>query len=233
MNDTAKAHTVRVVVSNHVVEVYKYEKEQWSEFECPEREGRRSADECTDRFSVYRTRERIRRLILANFDNHSKFITLTFRENMTDLDEAHVRFKRFIQRMRYKYQGFKYLAVVEFQERGAVHYHMISDLPFIKNKELADIWKQGFVKINDISHVDNVGAYMIKYMAKDLADKRLSGRKAYLYSKGLEKPCELRGEDAKRVIEIYGLNNKKPVYGSTFESEYTGHVDYNEYNLKR
>jgi hypothetical protein len=224
---------MRVVVSNHVVEVYKYEKEQWSEFECTEREGRRSADECTDRVSVYRTREMIRRLILANFDNHSKFITLTFRENVTDLDDANVRFKRFIQRMRYRHKGFKYLAVVEFQDRGAVHYHMISDLPFIKNKELADIWKQGFVKINDISHVDNVGAYMIKYMAKDLADKRLSGRKAYLYSKGLEKPAELRGEDAERVIEAYALEMKKPVYTSSFEGEYTGHVDYTEYNLRR
>jgi hypothetical protein len=225
---------VRVVVSNHIVEVYKYEKEQWSEFECAERKGRRSADECTDRTSVYRTREMIRRLILANFDNHSKFVTLTFRENMTDLNEAHVRFKRFIQRLRHRYKdGFKYLAVVEFQDRGAVHYHMISDLPFIKNKELADIWKQGFVKINDISLVDNVGAYMIKYMAKDLADKRLSGRKAYLYSKGLDKPAELRGEVAEAVMAVYELEKKKPVYTSSFEGEYTGHVDYTEYNLRR
>lgn len=229
----ARSHNVKVVVSNHVVEVYRYEKVQWSGFECPERKGRRSASECTDRHSIYRTRESIRRLILANFDNHSKFVTLTFKENMTDIEQTNREFKKFIQRLRYKYENFRYLAVIEFQDRGAVHYHMISDLPFIKNKELASIWKQGFVKINDIRHVDNVGAYMIKYMAKDLADNRLSGRKAYLCSKGLEKPTELRGEVAEAVIQAYELEKRKPVYSSEFEGEYTGHVDYKEYNLKR
>jgi hypothetical protein len=74
---------------------------------------------------------------------------------------------------------------------------------------------------------------MIKYMAKDLADKRLSGRKAYLYSKGLEKPTEVRGEVAEAVMAVYDQEKKKPVYTSSFEGEYTGHVDYTEYNLRR
>lgn len=222
-------------MSNHVVEIYTYEKQQWSGYEQGEKEGRRSAEECLERSvcSIYRTRQMVRRLILANFDNDSKFVTLTFKENLIDLDEANKRFKRFIQRLRYKYQTFKYLAVIEFQERGAVHYHMISDLPYIRNKELAEIWKEGFVKINNITHVDNVGAYMIKYMVKDLADKRLSGRKSYLCSKGLDKPFEARGEEAERIIQAYELEKRKPVFSSSYEGEYTGKVEYMEYNLRR
>lgn len=232
---TAKPHYKRVVVSNHVVEIYTYEKQQWSGYEQDEKEGRRSAEECMERSwsSTQRSRQMIRRLILANFNNDSKFVTLTFKENLTDLEEANKRFKRFIQRLRYKYQSFKYLAVIEFQERGAVHYHMISDLPYIKNKELAEIWNEGFVKITNITHVDNVGAYMIKYMVKDLTDKRLSRRKVYQCSKGLDKPYEARGEEAERIIQAYDLEKRKPVFSSSYEGEYTGQVDYMEYNLRR
>ena len=67
-------------------------------------------------------------------------------------------------RLNYKLnQKIKYLAVIEFQERGAVHYHVLSDIPYIPQKELQDIWGHGFVYINAVKHVDNIGAYIVKY----------------------------------------------------------------------
>ena len=112
------------------------------------------------RGNMQKARNRLRRLITANFDEHSKFITLTFKENLTDVKKANYEYMKFIQRLRYRYGDFKYIAVIEFQKRGAVHYHMISNLPYIDNSKLCEIWGQGFVKINDIRHVDNVGASM-------------------------------------------------------------------------
>ena len=81
--------------------------------------------------------------------------------------------------MKYNYDSFKYLAVVEFQKRGAIHYHMLSDFGYIEQKELEKIWGNGFVWIRDLltgnngKPVDNVGAYLVKYMNKNIIDKRL------------------------------------------------------------
>lgn len=54
-------------------------------------------------------------------------------------------------------------------------------------KDIAATWTHGFVDLFSISHVDNVGAYICKYMSKDFQDKRLVGRKCYLCSRGLKR----------------------------------------------
>lgn len=88
-------------------------------------------------------------------------------------------------------KDFKYLAVIEFQERGAIHYHIICNLPYVPHKELQELWGNGIVWINCIQNADNVGAYVVKYMTKDTADKRLQNHKGYLCSKGLKRPIEV------------------------------------------
>lgn len=231
----------KAIVTGHVIEIYEYErmpilpskKKDKKELD-PDDD-----DKCDDTIikdrqnNMIKARNRLRRLITANFDENSKFITLTFKDNVTDVKQANKEFKKFIQRMRYRYNNFKYIAVIEFQQRGAVHYHMISDLPYIENSQLNKIWGHGFVKINDISHVDNVGAYMIKYMTKDNTDLRLRGLKSYQTSKNLVRPLEFVGDEVDKIKEIYGLDNKKIVFANTFTSEYLGIATYKEYNLKR
>lgn len=105
-----------------------------------------------------RRRDMVRRLACCNFNsNFDKFFTLTFKDNLTDVKEANYLFMKFIQRLKYKFsKDIKYLAVVEFQERGAVHYHVLSNIPYIPQRELQDLWGLGFVFINAITHVDNI-----------------------------------------------------------------------------
>lgn len=183
--------------------------------------------------SIMRTRNNIRRLTLANFDCNSKFITFTLAEHITDIGQANLLWRAFIREMRRKYGKFKYLAVIEFTKAGRVHYHCIWELGYIKKKELADVWGNGFVKINRIKHVDNIGAYIVKYMTKDLMDERFSGNKAYQCSQGLERPLELRGEQADMILKLYDLENRKKVFESSYTSEHHGLISYTEYNLKR
>jgi len=184
--------------------------------------------------NITRTRNNLRRLAIANFDaTDSRFATFTFRENITDVKTANKYWWLFMKKMRRKFGSFKYIAVIEFQKRGAVHYHCIWDLPFIKAGELEQLWGNGFIKINRIEHVDNVGAYMVKYMTKELFDDRFMAIKAYQCSQGLERPLELRGEQAESIMSIYGLGQKKCVFESCYTSEYTGLIEYREYNLKR
>lgn len=126
------------------------------------------------------------RLINSNPDMN-KFLTLTFSDNVSDLYYSNSEFLKFIHKVNYhvfhtKKRILKYLAVIEFQERGAIHYHVICNLPFVEHDKLSSLWKHGFISINrikdskndDISiDCDNVGAYVCKYMTKDNDDPRL------------------------------------------------------------
>lgn len=188
-------------------------------------------------------RDTIRRLACCNFDNkYDKFLTLTFADNKTDVQECNVLFKAFIRKLREvkHISNLKYLAVIEFQERGAVHYHVLLNIPYIPQKELQNLWGHGFVFINAIEHVDNIGAYIVKYMTKDNTDTRLRGQKAYLFSRNLKKPQKIINHDfddfdkmEKKIIDEYKLDEIQPIYEANYDTEVLGHCEYKQYNLKR
>lgn len=186
----------------------------------------------------------------------NKFLTLTFEDNITDLDYSNSEFKKWVKRVNYhcfksKKSIMKYVAVIEFQKRGAVHYHVLCNLPYVDVNEFQKIWGHGFIKLNKIkgdperfgsSECDNVGAYVCKYMTKDNEDKRLEGRKSYLMSRNLNKPEVLYvGIDEKDLLaQVYGFDdaintyvNKTSQLSSIYHNDYTGVVVYNQYNLKR
>lgn len=184
----------------------------------------------------------VRRLACCNFNSeYSKFFTLTFKDNLTDVKEANYLFMKFIQRLKYRFgKNIKYLAVIEFQNRGAVHYHVLSDIPYIPQEELQDLWGLGFVFINAISHVDNIGAYIVKYMTKDNTDERLQGLKAYLFSRNLKRPETILNHDLKdfdkledKLLNKYKLNDLKPIYEANYDTDMLGSCEYRQYNLKR
>lgn len=175
----------------------------------------------------------VRRLINTNMSDISKFITLTFKENVQDIDKANNEFKKFIMRLSYKI-GVKvsYVAVVEFQKRGAIHYHCVMfNVPYIANRELQEIWGNGFVRINTITQVDNLGAYVSKYMTKDNDDERLVGKKCYMSSRGLKKPMEIN-EDAQVKELADSIPGQQLVYEKTFENDYNKTL-YKQYNMSR
>lgn len=232
----------KIVVTNAVIELTMYER--LNTRGGGERDGKGEHRDNNYRQTQRRRRTKIRQLITENFDGSSKFVTLTF-DNRRDYDIKDVKqcnqaYDLFVQRLRYRYNDLKYVTVVEFQDkndRGAVHYHMISNLPYIRKSELAKIWGNGFVKINAIDKVDNVGAYVIKYMTADIDDKRLQGLKAYNCSKGLRRPHELKSwveSDVPLIRQLEAIIEKRtPSYAATYESEQAGKVVYKQYNLTR
>lgn len=239
---------IKLIVTGHVVEVYTYEKmptPSKSKLHATgdpveeQAEIQKTDDEFVEdvrgdkKQNSRRSRWNLIRLLNANFDENSKFVTLTFADNITDLDIAHKEFDKFMKRLKRRYGGFKYAAVVEFQKRGAVHYHFVSDLPYIPKDELAEIWRNGFVRINNIAHVDNVGAYISKYMTKAEPDIRLRQRKNYFTSKNLDRPVIIRGDLADPLVEMWGLEQKKEVYTDSYISEHHGKITYKQFNLKR
>lgn len=239
----AYPYNLKVVVSGKQVEVFKYKKHVWRDFDKkqfenikPQKEPKQlNAFEQLElkkqkmKYSLNRTKTEIRRLTNSN-PQLNKFMTLTFAENITDLKTANYIFNQFIKRISYKYPNFEYLAVPEFQKRGAVHYHLLCKLPFIEIAELQAIWGQGFIKINKIDNINNVGAYVCKYLTKDMFDERTFGKKKFFRSQSLSEPIEILGYWGMKFIEKF-CSNLTPVFEKTFESEWIGEVEYKAYSL--
>lgn len=256
----------KVVVSNHVIEVYEYQKMPATKIDLDKDDyNALDFEQTTVDYEEDRTEERrkqtmrdarnlIRRLALMNFNSGDKFITLTFdpkrfpEEDLKNISFADKQFKDFIKRFKYRFgiEKLHYLAVREFHKNGRIHFHMICDWDklLVDEEEIreyerilgVEVWKHGFVDIKAIDHVDNVGAYITKYMTKvsdDLAIWIFEGRKSYLCSKGLERPLIYRDYYAEQIIQTYGLDTKKEVFTNSYESEYLGTITYKEFNLKR
>lgn len=252
-----KIYQTKYVISGDIIERFVYEKNQFKGFESHNKKGKNKNGLNTSEnraISLNRARKIVIRTINSN-PCLTKFLTLTFEENITDLDYANNEFKKWVKRVNYnvfktKKSMMKYVAVIEFQKRGAVHYHILCNLPYIDSNELAKVWGHGFIRINKIkgdikrfgsSECDNVGAYVCKYMTKDNDDPRLENRNCYLMSRNLDKPQEIFvGNDEKDLLEqVYDLDDiftcltHKVNFASTYTNEYTGTVIYNQFNLKR
>lgn len=125
--------------------------------------------------SLRQTFKKLRYLINNNFCGRSNelFITLTYADNMTDTKKLYTDLDKFNKKMKYRYKDvttIDYLHVVEPQKRGAWHVHTLirfNELQkvFLPNSELAKIWGHGFVRIESIKNVDNIGAYLSAYLA--------------------------------------------------------------------
>lgn len=72
--------------------------------------------------SLIRAKTMVRRKCLSMCAD--RMLTLTFRENVTDLKEAWGCFHYFIKLMRKSFDDFPYVVVPELQKRGAVHFHL-------------------------------------------------------------------------------------------------------------
>ncbi len=246
-----KEYTKKAVISGDIVEIYEYDKPILEGYEKLEKEkihGRSSTaskdEKVLNRQRVQnRARRDLKRLINSNAGRHfdeqtgeiysPKFLTFTFADNVTDLDQANREWKKFRLRLEYRLKKkLEYVVVVEFQKRGAVHYHAVFfNLPFTPAKVISQVWGQGFIKINRIEEVDNIGAYVSKYMGKNVEDDKLIGEKCYFSSRGLLKPVEVT--DKESVEKMAGELKEYQVYETQFQNDYVGQVRYRQFNLRR
>lgn len=148
--------------------------------------------------SLARARQTVRRVIWCNLTPHTKFLTLTVKENVTDVKEFRRMFTTFLQAMRRSGYDLKYLYVLERQKRGALHAHLVvfndEKIPL---KVLKKCWHYGRseikilngLKYNSEEHIADVGVYVCKYITKESVNE-FKGR-TYNCSKGLKRPIEL------------------------------------------
>jgi len=179
--------------------------------------------------SIARARERLYDLVAANINTNPEmttFITLTFADNVSTLSEANPLFRAFIRRLNNSFSlKVKYISVVEFQKRGAVHYHVLFfNLPFFNIHEFEEIWGHGYTNVQALHNVKNVAAYVAKYLSKETFDKRLVGQKVFFSSRNL-----LRSVITRDNIEISNeLSNFRSV-----EAIISKNITISKYERKR
>jgi hypothetical protein len=133
--------------------------------------------------SASRARTSLRRTIQAGgFD---AMLTLTYRENQTDIRRAWGDFNKFARAVRDAQGVFLYVAVAEQQKRGAWHLHVAvkgwQDLELLRR-----CWKRAGGDGNiDVRKwhgpVQRMASYMSKYISKSFTQDELNERSHHRY----------------------------------------------------
>ncbi len=83
--------------------------------------------------NLTRAKNNLCRLIMTNEDIFKTFITLTFNENINNLDKANYEFNKFCRKVRRVFPNFSYIGVIEFQKNERIHYHLITNIDYNNN----------------------------------------------------------------------------------------------------
>lgn len=207
----------RIIRSGDVVECIEYDRPLPYDY-TPEREisprGEQGSKEDGKRDdNLLRARQKIRQYIWANQGKFPKFVTFTYADNMQDYEQFKADW--YLSQKRMARQGIKlrYLYVLEYQQRGAIHTHaVLFNDEYIPHDKLAAAWGKGFVKINAIDSVRNLGAYVCKYLQK--ASMQEYGSYAYHISRGLNKPEVERVN----VYESQPISDLEQKYWTTYDN---------------
>lgn len=103
------------------------------------------------------------------------FLTLTYMERWYSVKTSKQHFRAFLERVRRKYPQCSAIWRLEFQERGAPHFHiMFFNLPYWKKESVQKVWaecinergRQPFTRIEQVNSHKGVMSYVSKYIAK-------------------------------------------------------------------
>lgn len=204
--------------------------------------GDEMIDEKIRKRTVNKIRTNLHDLANDNFTRGDKFVTFVHADQVLDLKVSNEYFDRFVKRLKYHENGgapFSYLAGIEFKQknRDCIHYHVLWNLPYIKQKKLLQYWGKGrgSVFVRRIYHVNNLGDYLLKYIGKGISDRRFEGQKAYLCSKNLirKKGRYASDDEVNGIIRSKGLGSKNMTFSSKYETENYGWRTKTEYNLEK
>lgn len=151
------------------------------------------------RQSLRQGRDTINANVTAENVQKTRWVTLTYAENMTDPKRLKRDFDEFNRRLHKRYGSYEYITAAEPQGRGAWHLHVIlifpEHAPFLLPEEVSEAWRQGFVKIKKVESCDNVGAYLSAYLGDLEVDEDCHG------SEVKEVTAQIGSSEKKRVVK--------------------------------
>lgn len=238
----------KFITSGDILEIYEYEKD------LPERRKSlkkrssvriRAFTRRTD--NVERLKRNFIRLVRSNLGGTESplFFTFTMVE-VVRIEIAYRIFTRFVQRVRRIYGSHsRYIAVPEFQKRGAVHFHVLwwgfpqeVVLNETRNRTIQHLWQRGFIDCFRTDGSPKLASYVAKYMHKALFDDRLYSQKAYVCSRNVLRPVLLPTSSAFGVSsELWGLDLSPelspPLREKVFMTKWLGKGRYRMFNIKK
>lgn len=213
--------------------------------------------------NVIRSKIKLQRLVKCNEKDFKTFITLTFKDNITDLSQAYKIFRRFIIRTSKLQNNFKWVCVPEFQKSGRVHYHLITNID-LDNTDL--IYKQqeedkiyyhiktwskliknnqeyslGFdcvelVKDKDGNDTKKLCGYIAKYMSKSYIDDCFYNKNRYYSSQNLIQPYDIFIDttDIQDNAKLQDLfNNFDIIYTNSYKDNFDNDITFIEIKTKK
>lgn len=229
---TEQLYNQKIITSGDRLEVYKYNSYQVIGRESKNETGRAGKEELDEETKIqnkiksrkevlYKARNNIIRLIKSNSDLNT-FITLTYKENYNDLGKSKEHLKLFFKKLKKDFSVLKFLYVLEYQQRGAIHYHILCNIPIniklstskeiktLDHRELENNFKnkywsnRGFIDIRNLKSEDNtnIALYVSVYLVEDLMGLDLQGNRCYGYSRNLNKPLEVKIDSKDNTEDI-------------------------------
>lgn len=190
--------------------------------------------------NIMRSKFSLQRIVKANEHLFKTFITLTFKENIKCIEKANKVFNAWRTNIQKIKKDFVYVSVPEFQKRGAVHYHLLTNLdididteliaPQIDKENCFDVkyWNKGFTSVFRLNDINIVG-YISKYMTKDI-DNRLFGKRKYSHSNNLVVPKEeFIDLDKYMAYFLKHIENKEIIYSAEYNDYYGDKITFIEY----
>lgn len=273
---------VTVTRMNHIIEVQhlekmntsihirKLDKERYVHLETGEIHYFEQSETRADNLnSLRQTFKKLRYLINNNFTGQPNelFLTLTYAEQTRDLKQICNDFNRFntrLKRFLKQTTTFDYINVIEPHASGNFHLHVLLRLNDVKTAyipahDLERLWGQGYIKIQSLAGIDNIGAYLTAYLTdvevsnevdttgredvKEVNGKKyVKGARLMFYppgvnifrkSKGIEYP-ERQQMTYKDIKKVAGNTSPHYKHQKTIENgEFTNTITFEEYNLLR
>lgn len=154
-------------------------------------------DNPTSKSDVNRKLKRYEEIVIYNFTGGASelFLTLTCRENITDISVIKQYYNDFLDNIKSDYQYLEYVALFEQTENMCWHIHLFlknnnHTKLYIPHSDLLQYWKQGAVYV-----MPNKNTFQTLGHSKDKRDERLErfthfpkGEQMYHRSKGIKTP---------------------------------------------
>lgn len=162
---------------------------------------------------------------------------------MQDVAQAKLDFRYFVKNIQKIKKDFKYIVIPEFQKRGAIHFHFLSNLSLedkdiiIKQKDndkYYDVkyWSKGFSSFeNVVGDCKKIVGYISKYMTKDEVDERLFNFRRFSSSQNLNKPIieyvDLKNQRARNEL-CNLIKNCELIYTNSYLDSYENEIKFYE-----
>lgn len=241
----------KIVQSGNLLEIYEYQKNLPERFKrkIEKVDGKRIKRSFSRREdNARRLRRQFIRIIRSNLTGAEcpLLVTLTCFEVLR-VDVAFRAFTGFVARCRRCFgREFRYISAVEFQQRGAPHFHCLfwglpekeieneikTDSRRPTTRRIQNLWSYGTADCRRTDNSPKLAGYLAKYMYKSLLDSRLLGKKAYATSRNIMRPMSFSNSTAFDYADMIWGVDKLVAYEKEFDTMFLGRCHYKSYNLE-